>query len=186
MRTMRRTLLLAVLLVWCAPARVAAQVTTVIVVRHAERVDDAPDSPLSEAGRARAEALAEALKDAGVAAIITTQYERTKQTAAPLATRLGITPYTASAGRDIGAHVREIAERVRAEQAGSVVLVVGHSNTTPLIVQALGVADAGTMEDVEHDRMYVVLLSPDGARMVLGRYGDAARVPTPRRGGVNR
>jgi broad specificity phosphatase PhoE len=186
MRMLRRPLPLLVILLACAPAHLAAQVTTVILVRHAERVDDAPDSPLSDAGRARAQALADALVDAGVAAIITTQYQRTKQTAEPLAMRLGITPFEAAAGGDASSHARAIAARIRTEYAGSVVLVVGHSNTTPMIVEALGVTNAGEIADAEHDRMYVVVIGPDGVRMVRSRYGEAARVPTPRRGGINR
>ena len=87
-------LLVAVLL-----ATPAAAQQTVFLVRHAERADTSPgvsptmaaDPDLSEAGRARAESLASALKDARITAIYTTEFKRTQQTAAPLAKVLGLT-----------------------------------------------------------------------------------------------
>jgi broad specificity phosphatase PhoE len=58
--------------------------STIFVVRHAEKADATKDPDLSEAGRARAEALAKALRDAKIAAIYATEFKRTQQTAAPL------------------------------------------------------------------------------------------------------
>ncbi len=70
---------------------------TVFLIRHAERVDEPKqDPPLSKAGIERSQALARLLSNAGIKAILTSQYARTKQTAEPLATKLGITvtPFT--------------------------------------------------------------------------------------------
>ncbi len=77
----------------------AAAQHTVFLVRHAERADSSPgtsptmaaDPDLSAAGRARADHLAEALKDAKITAIFATEFKRTQQTAAPLAKALGLT-----------------------------------------------------------------------------------------------
>ena len=79
---------------------VFANAQMVIVVRHAERADDgaspgtsmaaSPDPELSEAGKARALKLAAMLGDAGIVAIYTTEYRRTKNTAAPLAAKAGV------------------------------------------------------------------------------------------------
>ncbi|HEU4584483.1 MAG TPA: histidine phosphatase family protein, partial [Gemmatimonadaceae bacterium] len=64
--------------------------TTVIVVRHAEKAVGQGDDPhLSAAGEARARALARALEDAGVTAVITTQWIRTAETARPAARAAG-------------------------------------------------------------------------------------------------
>ena len=67
--------------------------TTVIVVRHAEKATGQGDDPhLSEAGEARARALARALENAGVTSVITTQFVRTAETAAPTARAAGVAP----------------------------------------------------------------------------------------------
>src|SRR5262245_43762571 len=66
----------------------------VFLVRHADLVGQAmappKELPLSEAGQARAEKLASLLKDAGITAIYTTEFLRTKKTAEPLAQALKV------------------------------------------------------------------------------------------------
>jgi probable phosphoglycerate mutase len=73
---------LVVVLTAAAPSPSVAPATVVLLVRHAERAPGSGDVPISEAGQARARALAEVGKVAGVQVIITTQFQRTKQTAA--------------------------------------------------------------------------------------------------------
>jgi broad specificity phosphatase PhoE len=131
----------------------------VIVVRHAERADGGAgttgamttvnDPELSEAGKARAEKLAAMLADAGIVAIYTTEYRRTKDTAAPVAAKLGVKvePITS---KDIAA----VVARIKSHPTGAV-LVVGHSNTVPQIIKALG-GSAVSMADDEYDSMYFV------------------------------
>ena len=71
------------------PATVTAPPTVVLLVRHAEKAaQPAQDPPLTDAGSARARALVAVARDAGVSAIITTQFLRTKNTAEPTATAL--------------------------------------------------------------------------------------------------
>jgi len=149
--------------------------TVVLVVRHAEKAPGTGDVPLSDAGLARAAAIAVIGKDAGVEAIITTQFARTRQTGLPLATALGITPEVVPATADLAQHAADVASAVR-RHAGQVVLVVGHSNTVPAIVAALG---GGTWRDLcepEYDVLFTVVISPDGpTRTIRSQYG----APTP-------
>jgi broad specificity phosphatase PhoE len=78
-----RLCVVAFVAVLLAPLPVCAQVT-VILSRHAEKAAAPPkDPPLTEAGKKRAEVLAFMLADAGVDAIYVTEFQRTKQTAAP-------------------------------------------------------------------------------------------------------
>ena len=152
-----RPLVLSCLLLLASAGQAVAQ-NTVFVVRHAERADAgasaspmmAADPDLSEPGRARAESLAAALKDAGITAIFTTEYKRTQQTAAPLAKALGIETTTVSS-RDLPALIEKL------KGALGSVLVVGHSNTVGEIVSRLGVAEKVTIGDNDYDNLFVVV-----------------------------
>jgi broad specificity phosphatase PhoE len=144
--------------------------TTVILVRHAEKAAEPKNDPvLSDAGTARARALAVALHDAGVQAILTTVKQRTRMTAQPLADALGVKPEIVD---------ENVAEAIRQRHAGQVVLVVGHSNTVPEIVKALGARAPPAICDEEYDRLFVVSLDGATARLVQARYG-AATPPGP-------
>lgn len=146
--------------------------TVVIVVRHAEKASQpADDPPLTEAGIARAKALAAALADANVAAVITTQFKRTKETAAPVAAARGLAMETVQAGGPVAAHAKAVADAVR-KHAGQTVLVVGHSNTVGAIVGALGGPRIRDLCDAEYSNVYTVIL--DGAaaaRVVQSTFG---------------
>lgn len=173
MRAFAKTLimLLAFALVAAAAAASAyAQATTVIVVRHAEKVDDSADPLLSEAGKARAVALADALADANVAVVLTTQYQRTRLTGAVAAERAGVTPQQVPAANPIQDHLRALADIVQAN-AGRTILIVGHSNTVPLIVRALGGPDVGAIADSEYDNLYLLTLDAGAApKLVRAKY----------------
>ena len=161
-----------------APAVVAAQqATTVILVRHAEKaVTPANDPGLTEAGAARARALMAIARDAGVTAVITTQFARTRETARPAAEALRITPEVARTGGSMAQHAQDVARMVQAH-AGGVVLVVGHSNTIPAIVAALGAAQPPPICDSEYDGLYVVVVPAGGpAHLIRGRYGQPSSV----------
>jgi broad specificity phosphatase PhoE len=172
---MRLLFALSVAFLVVAPSLSAQAATVVIVVRHAERAPGAGDPPLSDAGNQRAIALAEIGKLSGVSAIITTQLQRTRQTAAPLADALKITPVVVPTQADIGKHAAEVAAAVR-QQAGKTILVVGHSNTVPAIVAALGGPKLPDLCEPEYDNLITLILDPGGSvRIVRARFG----VPTP-------
>ncbi len=124
---------------------------TVIVVRHAERLDSTPDPGLSAEGAARAEKLAALLANAGVQTIYSSQYQRCLQTTAPLAKRLGLTPVMVPA-KDTDALIAKI----RSHDKNETVLVVGHSNTVPAILKALGYTANLTIAEDEHNNLFVL------------------------------
>ena len=159
-----------------APSASLAPATVVIVVRHAERAPGNGDVPISEAGQARARALAEVGKVAGVQVIITTQFQRTKQTAGPLAEALGITMATVGTQSEMAKHIADVATAVK-QHAGKTVLVVGHSNTVPSIVTALGGPKLADLCDTEYDNLFTLVLDAEGGvRTVRGKYGAATPV----------
>jgi len=168
--------LLALLVLALPAARADAQPSLVILVRHAER-DTAPprDPGLTAAGHERARHLATALADANVASVITTQFQRTRLTAAPLSEVRGLTPIIVGAGGPLAAHVEAVASAVRARPAGEVVLVVGHSNTIPAIVTALGGPKLADLCDTEYATLFIMHFAPDAPpRLVRAKYGVEA------------
>lgn len=157
-----------------AAVHAAAQSTTVILVRHAEKeAAPAADPPLTAAGQTRAKDLWEAVKDAGINAVITTQFVRTKATAQPTASALGLTTEVVNAA---GAnHPQDVAAAVK-KHTNQTVLVVGHSNTVTEIIEALGAKKPPAICDGEYDNLYVVTIAPDGkAGVVHSKFG--ARAP---------
>lgn len=164
---MRDTLLAAVFLLTSVIA--ASAQPLVFLVRHAERADAggarggmmmADDPDLSASGRARAARLAAVLEDARITAIYTTEYKRTRQTAAPLAKALGVEPVVVTS-KD-GAL---LVEKLRG--ATGAVLVVGHSNSVPEAIKALGVTDAVTIGEQDFDDLFVVIRGPTPALVRL-------------------
>lgn len=148
--------------------------TTVIVVRHAEKANAEERDPLlSPAGQARAEALASALESAGVSAIYVTQFKRNHATAEPLAKRLGVPVTERPIAGDVPAYARDLAREVLAQQAGKTVLIVGHSNTVPDLVQAFSGTKVAPLTEADFDNLFVVVVPASGpARLVKARYGQ--------------
>ncbi|MFL5533436.1 MAG: histidine phosphatase family protein, partial [Gemmatimonadales bacterium] len=132
------------------------------------------DPPLTREGQARARALADALADTRVDAIVTTQYRRTRDTAAPLAAARRITPEVVDLHQG-GDQVGRIAQSVR-RHAGQVVLVVAHAETVSRIIAALGGPRLPDLCEAEYAHLFVLVLRP-GAEpsLVHSRYGAPDR-----------
>lgn len=155
-----RTLAAACALLLCCTTSAAAQ-QTIFVVRHAERADagapgaaataaPAMDPSLSAAGQERAGRLGTMLRSAGIKHIFTTEFMRTRQTAA-LAVWTPRTEITQVSSRDMDALIAGVT------QAQVNVLVVGHSNTVPEILKRLGIKDPITIADTEYDNLFIVV-----------------------------
>ena len=131
--------------------------TTVIFVRHAEKMAEPSDDPgLSEAGQQRAAELARQLVDAdvvaGVDAIYSTSYRRTEETARPVADALSlpITSYDAS-------NTETIMDEIVKKHKGKIILVVGHSNTIPALIGNMGASKkVPEIKEDEYDNIYIV------------------------------
>ncbi len=124
---------------------------SVFVVRHAEKESPAnePSVPLSGAGKARAIRLAEMLRGIGITAIYVTDTVRARDTAAPLASAI-------ERPIQIYSKVEVLAELLKRESQ-AVILVVGHSNTVPALLAALGVPEKIQIGDGEYDNLFVVV-----------------------------
>jgi broad specificity phosphatase PhoE len=135
-------------------ATAATAQNVIFLVRHAERAATSgrvpSDTGLSQAGRERAQHLAQELRDAQISAIFTSEYKRTQETAAPLAQSSGIQPEIVP-----GDDIRSLVAKIKAARGN--VLVVGHSNTLPQIIAALGVSSRVTVPESDYDNLFVVL-----------------------------
>lgn len=145
------------------------RVTTIFIVRHAEKQDpnsNDPAEPLSTAGAARAERLRDVLFRAGVTAIFSTNTVRTRSTVEPLRLELALTT-------QLYGTPAEVASAIIADHLGDVVLVAAHSDTVADVANALGGAVPGA-DIADFDNLYAVARSGNAARVVNLQYGDDA------------
>jgi broad specificity phosphatase PhoE len=149
--------------------------TVVLIVRHAEKASDADDSPLSDAGTQRAQALVGVAENAGVSAIYTTQFKRNHDTAQPLAVRLGIVPTEVPINlQNPGDYGKTLARDIIEKHQGQTVLVIGHGNTVGSLVEGF-MGRVVALGDVQYSDLLVVIVPPTGtARLIKAQYGAAA------------
>lgn len=164
---MNRLVLLALALLGATP--IASAQSTIFLVRHAEKAgvpagSDAKDPELSEAGQARAAALARVLKDAQLTGIFASEFKRTQQTAEPVARdfRLQVTTVPAKETPALVAKLKE---------AKGNVLVVGHSNTLPEIIKALGVQTSVAIDEADYDNLFVLTPKSSPPELLHLHYG---------------
>jgi len=142
-------------------AQQSPRASTVLLVRHAEKASNAPDAVLSPQGQQRAECLAHVLKDAGIKKIYVSDAKRTQQTAEPLARALGIKPEIIPA-RDPNTLVRDVFYG-----SGGNVLVVGHSDTVPLVIERVQAGKVPPIGENEYDGLYVLTVLEGGSSPVV-------------------
>ncbi|MEN8798700.1 MAG: phosphoglycerate mutase family protein [Flavobacteriaceae bacterium] len=135
-----------------------APVSTFYLIRHAEKDRSDPeniDPELNQKGLGRAMHWAEILEDVSLDAIYSTDYERTTMTAAPTAVKKDITlMYYDPDELNI--------EQFKSNNAGSSVLIVGHSNSTPEFVNKLiGEDKYSQMDDYDNGSLFIVQLTGD-------------------------
>lgn len=147
--------------------------SAIFLVRHAERAPEPEDDPsLTAVGTERARELARLLGDAQITRIHSTDTRRTRETAGPLASALGVEVelYDPS---DLDAVARDLLASPGRH------LVVGHSNTTPELASALGGDGHGPIQEGwEYDRLYVLAPEAGGTiATLLLRFGPPVAPP---------
>lgn len=155
MPTFRPLLCAALAALTLLPGLAAAEPSAIYLVRHAEKMAEGKDPDLTPQGRVRAQHIAAILHRAGITAIFSTPTARTRQTAAPLAQRTGLTVQLYDPRAPLA-----LVEKVHA--LNGAVLVIGHSNTLPELVKLFGGAPGSEIADDEYDRLYQLLPGADG------------------------
>ena len=137
--------------------------SVVFIVRHAEKATTGGKDPdLSVEGQKRADALAQILKDSKITAVFVTEFKRTQETAAPIASAAHVNP-TVLPANDINALV----EKLRALNGNA--LVVGHGNTIPELLKALGIATSVSVPEDDYSEIFVVMTG-DTAQLLRLHY----------------
>jgi phosphohistidine phosphatase SixA len=152
----------------------------IVIVRHADRASEPADNPpLTAAGTQRAQDLAKVLRDVKFTGIITTALVRTRDTAKPTATALGLTPevLTVNLG-DRDAHIKAVDGAVRRHAGGSV-LVVNHSNSIAAIIAALGGPRMPNICETVYDHLFMLVQTAGKIQLVNLRYGAASPPAEP-------
>ena len=173
MRRILRGLLVALVLLGSHVALLEAQASYVVLARHAEKSGLTDTASLTPTGQRRAADLAKVLAGTQLDAIISTQYTRTRQTAAPAAAQAALAPMIIAGGGSVTAHAADVARAIDALAPGSAALVVGHSNTLAPIVAALGGPQLHDLCDLEYSTLLVLERPAPGApwRFLRARYG---------------
>lgn len=140
-----------------------SNLTTFVLVRHAEKVLDKSNDPaLTAAGKDRAERLSKMFASAEISAIYSTPYVRTQQTVAPLAAhhKLGVESYQPKDLSFLKAALKE--------HKGDTIVVSGHSNTIPYLVNELiGEDKFKDLDDSEYDKIFIVSVTKVGKGKVV-------------------
>jgi broad specificity phosphatase PhoE len=135
------------------------QSESIYLIRHAEKADDGSKDPmLTIQGQQRAQNIADMLSHANIQHVYATDYQRTQLTAKPLADYLGInvTTYNPS-------ELTAFAEQLKQQKGNA--LVVGHSNTTPMLTHLLSGKPEIKLAETDFDYMFQVVI--DGPHKTL-------------------
>lgn len=109
-----------------------------LLLRHASRLDDSDDSPLSAEGWAQAGRLVVEVGDEPISAIFVSTKRRTQQTAMPLAEYKGLKPQALS---DTEQGAGQLLDRACGAARGAVLVYIGHTYTLSEIYAGLGLDD---------------------------------------------
>lgn len=156
---MVKSFFVILVLALCFIVPAIAQNKTIILVRHAEKVDASQDPELSAEGKQRAERLAKIIKKYKPGAVYSTDFKRTRDTVAPIAARqkLEIQKYDA----------RKPAELIDAIMKSKTkrFLISGHSNTIPGLANLLGKKELfKNLDDAEYGAIWIVRIKDGQVR----------------------
>jgi len=145
-------------------------ITTIILVRHAEKAEDGTsDPPLTSEGKARAQELAYILKHVPLDAVYSTPSKRTQQTALPTAEAHSLQVNSYQPGEE-----ESFLKKILSKYAGGNVLIIGHSNTVPVLANYLaGSTQFSPLDDFTYDNIFIASVSQKGHPVITRlRFGE--------------
>lgn len=138
--------------------------TTIILVRHAEKVDNSSDSDLSEVGYERAENLSHIFERIQFDAVYSTDFIRTRETASPIA-ELNNVEIQRYDHQNPSTQVEKWIEMHR----GETILVSGHSNSTPTFANTI-LGDNrfdGSFDESDYGNILIITILGDNKTKLL-------------------
>lgn len=162
---------LGAVVVFAYLATFSRPLTTVILIRHAEKNIDPnnSDPDLSPAGQVRAQELVRMFSDSGINALYATQWKRTQQTLQPLAERLNVPVSVVDSKK-----TPDLINQLLVDHQGQTILVAGHNNTVPEIIAALGGPQLPIIPETQFDNLYIVTVYRFGkSKVVHLKYGSS-------------
>lgn len=127
----------------------AADNYSIYLVRHAEKQKEGKNPSLTRCGQARAKQLASLLSQANISQIYSTKYQRTRQTATPLAVEQHIAVQNYNPR-----YLEQLSIQLQQRKENS--LVVGHSNTTPQLVELLSAQKIAPLTELDYQQLYQI------------------------------
>ena len=161
--------LLGAVVVFAYFATFSRPVTTVILVRHAEKKlePNNQDPDLAPEGVERAQEIGRMFANAGLNAIYATQYKRTQQTVKPLSDRTGVAVTLLESSQ-----TDELVKRIQTSLRGQTIFVAGHNNTVPKIASELSGENFPVIPESEYDNLFIVTIYRFGkAKVIKLKYG---------------
>lgn len=147
---------------------VQAQVTKIFIVRHADR-DGNLDALKSPQGINRIKELKRVLFNTGIDSIYSTNTNRTRATAEPLASSLGITTALYS-------NSSQVIDTILKKHLNKEILVVGHSNTVDSLIRRCGCPGIGNIPDTQFDNLYLVIVTRPTKPLLARRRCDLLKM----------
>ncbi|MHA7058954.1 SixA phosphatase family protein [Aquimarina sp. M1] len=166
MKLLFRLLILTTFFGSCAQTKdTQANTTTYILVRHAEKdLTDNANPNLTQKGKQRARKLAKLYTNTTIDFVFSTDYNRTMQTATPLAKskNLKILKYDPQ---------NLYSTEFRQKTKGKTSLIVGHSNTTPDFVnKILGESKYQDIQEDNYDQIFTIIIKGNQITDTITRY----------------
>jgi len=142
--------------------------TVIYLVRHAEKADDGTrNPPLTKKGQARAIELYQVLKDERLSKIYSTDYKRTRETAEPTSKETGI-----SISIYDPRQLEAFADDLRATK-GEIILVTGHSNSTPTLANMIIQDDQYVQfDESEYSNLITITIKDGKITSDMSSYGE--------------
>ena len=141
--------------------------TTIVLLRHAEKAkQQGRDPELSSKGLKRAEALTKKWAALTPEVLYSTPYKRTLMTIAPSSKLLNLPVNTYKVPTEL------LAKKLLTLHKGQTVVVVGHSNTTPELISALGVKQPITIGHDQYGDLFIVKITKRGASVIREQFGN--------------